>query len=262
MKAPAAHWLCPAAMAASLLFLASPAAAQGGPTPISLGDLLKGGWSDTKHYQLDPAAKAGADAFKQAEETKTLVQKAERASTLWESGKKMKDAGVSLYDKATQYDELMKDYQHLTPQDGAFDPNYTPPGQPKVPSSCAGTKACGQCFEAAYAKLNSVRVRFEKLRVIYGSTKSWINRALAFGDSAASGHYAAGLAWQTERRKVEASVANLDRSYDSKYAELLATLEESMRAIEVCEATHFKDPDWYDRFGFMFYTFMADRYRR
>jgi hypothetical protein len=250
------------AVAGGAAALAVTLRAQGGPAPIGLQDLLGGGWSHPKHYQPDPKTKEALDKAKLEQEKKAFDKKMAEAQKKWDSAKDMFDKAKQAYEAYEGYQELMQEYEHLTPEDGPFDPKYQPPGTPEIPSSCAGSKTCGQCFEDAQAKLTSVRIRFEKLRVLYGSTKAWIDRALAFGDNMASSVGLGGLAWQTERTKIAASVANLEKSYDNKYAELLATLEEALRAIGACEATHYNNPDWYDRFGFMFYTFMADRYRR
>ena len=235
---------------------------EGAPKPIALSDLLGGGWSKPQHYDVDPATKGAADKFKTEWENKEFQKSVAKAQKGWGYATKGYGVAKQAYDLKTQNDELMEEYQHLTPQDGPFDPNYNPPGTPQIPSQCANSKECGQCFEDAQGRLNAVRVRFEKLRVVYGSTKAWIAKALSFGDTAAGAFGIGGLAWQTERRKVEASVANLDAAYDGKYAELMQTLEEAMKALEACEAKHFNEPDWYNRFGFMYYSFMADRYRR
>lgn len=237
-------------------------AAQSGPTSIGLQDLLGGGWSKPKHYEPDPQTKGSLDKFKLDEEKKAFDQKVAKSQKQWASAKDMLSKAKEAYSKYEDYQQLMKDYDHLTPKDGPYDPSYQPPGTPELPSSCAGSKTCGQCFEDAQGQLTAVRIRFEKLRVLYGSTKAWIDRAIAFGDNMASAVGIGGLAWQTEREKVAVSVANLDKSYDSKYAELLDALQKALQAIGACEATHFNNPDWYDRFGFMFYTYMADRYRR
>lgn len=163
---------------------------------------------------------------------------------------------------ATSGSKLLEAFEPLTAEDKGYDPNYNPPGSPKVPSRCAGSDVCGSCFQTAYGDLNAVRVRFEKLRRIYQSTKAFTSAGLSFGDNTASIHALTGLAWQTERRKIEQTIRNLDASYDEKYAELAGVLQKAVEQIGQCEAQHFAEPDWYNRYGFIYYTFMADRYRR
>jgi len=245
--------------AAVALLAASVSWGQTGPKPIALSDLLGGGWSSAG---AQPPSEWDIKKAQQEQADKQFQQSLAKAQKGWGYATKGYGIAKQAYDLETQHSELMEEYQHLTPQDGPFDPNYLPPGTPQVPLQCAKSKECGACFEDAQGRLNAVRVRFEKLRVVYGSTKSWIARALSFGDTAAGAFGIGGLAWQTERRKVEASVANLDAAYDGKYTELVQALEDAMKAIEACEAKHFNEPDWYNRFGFMYYSFMADRYRR
>jgi hypothetical protein len=163
---------------------------------------------------------------------------------------------------ATSGSSLLKTFEPLTDEDKGYDPNYNPPGSPQVPSKCAGSNACGDCYQSAYDELNKVRYRFEKLRRVYQSTKAFTSAALSFGDNAASIHGIAGLAWQTERRKVEQSIRNLDSSYDAKYEELVGVLQQAIQHIGQCEAQYYNEPDWYNRYGFIYYSFMADRYRR
>ncbi len=168
----------------------------------------------------------------------------------------------SVGDLDSKYVKLQKDYKGLTPQDGAFDPNYTPPGMPQVPVSCEGKKGCSECYTDAYQRLNKVRVNFEQLRVLYGSTMSWVKAEIAFGDSIAGSVGVGGLEWTVQRRRIEGSVGTLNKAYDNKYTELLGRLKQALMDISQCEAKQFNDPDWYNRFGYMFYTFMASRYQR
>lgn len=143
-----------------------------------------------------------------------------------------------------------------------------PPGMPSVPTYCyeadmddSGDGDCAQCFQQARAGFNEVRYKFIKLAIIYRCTKSFADKSIAFGDDVSSVHGVSGLAWQAEKRKIEESVERLKKSYDDKYLELLQRLRESMIDIAECEE-QFGERDWYDRFGFMFYEFMKEKYRR
>ena len=143
-----------------------------------------------------------------------------------------------------------------------------PAGMPSVPTFCyeadmneSGEGPCAKCFEQARAGFNEVRYKFIKLAIIYRCTKSFADKSMAFGDDVSSIHGVSGLAWQAEKRKIEESVERLKKSYDDKYIELLQRLQESMIDIAECEE-EFGERDWYDRFGFMFYEFMKEKYRR
>jgi hypothetical protein len=132
---------------------------------------------------------------------------------------------------------------------------------PEVPISC-GTEACQQCYESAVRRLNFTRVTFEQLRAIYQSTNDMATKAMSFGDSASGVHALSGLSWQYSKKGIQSELEKLGRTYDDKYRGLLNTLRESLNEMAVCERDHFNNPDWYNRFGFIYYSFMEDRYRR
>lgn len=135
-------------------------------------------------------------------------------------------------------------------------------GGPRIPSRCAEDAACRSCFEGAQNSLNTNRYALIKLGAIGKWTDTFTTKSLAFGDNVSGVHGVAGIAWQAERQKIEASHANFGKQYDAKYRELIGYLENSLNRIGQCEARYFKNDDWYDRYGFMYYSYMADRYRR
>ncbi|MDC7995313.1 hypothetical protein [Altibacter sp. HG106] len=145
-----------------------------------------------------------------------------------------------------------------------------PPGEPRIPSFCAvpttdagfdDESSCAGCFLAAREQFNEVRYLFEQLATIYKCTKNFSNAALSFGDNASGIHGVSGLAWQTQRRNIEKSVTDLETAYDKKYGELLESLSESMLKLSECEARYGVE-DWFDRFGYMYFEFMRDKYQR
>lgn len=135
-----------------------------------------------------------------------------------------------------------------------------PPGMPRVPSFCE-TDDCSSCFTSARAKFNVNRYTFERLKVIYDCTKKFTDAALSFGDNVSGVHGVSGLAWQSERRKIEKSIKELEQAYDSKYKELLDAQKDALLELANCEEQHGLQ-DWYDRFGYMYYEFTALHYRR
>ena len=161
---------------------------------------------------------------------------------------------------------LYKSYTGL----GACMKSTPPPGEPRIPSFCAipttdagfeDDSNCAGCFLSAREQFNNVRYLFEQLATIYKCTKTFSNAALSFGDNASGIHGVSGLAWQNERRKIEKSILELEQAYDKKYAELLQSLADSMMKISECEAK-FGVEDWFDRFGYMYFEFMKDKYKR
>jgi hypothetical protein len=153
-------------------------------------------------------------------------------------------------------------FETLAPEDAAYDEDYDPPGMPELPLECAESDDCAACFEPAYERLKNVRIRFEKLRRLYAWTKAYKERAFALGDSAAGIHGLAGLAWVGERVELERTYQRFEASYDDKYAELLDELRGSLEQIAECEEEVYGEDDWYNRFGFIYFQFMADRYKR
>ena len=153
---------------------------------------------------------------------------------------------------------------------GACIKSTPPPGEPRIPSFCAmpttdagfgDENSCAGCFLSAREQFNEVRYLFEQLATIYKCTKTFSNAALSFGDNASGVHGVSGMAWQAERRKIEKSIADLEQAYDKKYAELLQSLGDSMMKLSECEAK-FGVEDWFDRFGYMYFEFIKDKYKR
>ena len=169
--------------------------------------------------------------------------------------------------------ELFDAYQALTREDRRMEPDYSPAGMPQIPARCAPPPAkthaeataggaCGACFQEAYRQLSAVRAAFEKLRRLNIATQTFTTKSLAFGDSVSAIHGVAGLAWQTQRRGIEQSLANFNMQYDKKYDELVIILRKDLQRVGDCERRYFNEPDWYSAAGSMYYAFMVDRYRR
>ena len=54
----------------------------------------------------------------------------------------------------------------------------------------------------------------------------------------------------------------VQEKYDDKYEELMEKLKAALEAIARCEETVYEEKDWYQRYGFVYYEFMAARYQR
>lgn len=134
------------------------------------------------------------------------------------------------------------------------------PDAPRLPSFCT-TDECDSCFRDARQKFNFTRYQFEKLSAIYNCTIDYSKKAVSLGDNASGLHAVSGLAWQIQRRNIEKSVDELKAAYDNRYQLLVTDLQESMQKLNSCEAAHGL-PDWYDRFGYMYYDFMKLKYQR
>jgi hypothetical protein len=152
----------------------------------------------------------------------------------------------------------------LVPDDIDFDPDFQPPGAPSIPVHCevSGGDACRACYDSAYRKLNFVRHYLEVLRGIYGATKRYTESAIAFGDSMSGLHGGFGLAWPPERKGIQDAFKNMGDTYDEKYEGYMRELQEGLQAVASCEKQFFDEDDWYNRYGFIYFTYMQDRYRR
>ena len=162
----------------------------------------------------------------------------------------------------SNYDKIKEQYDALTGHDKKIDPEPEPPGMPEVPLNCQKSGKCSGCFTEAYEALKQARISFERLRAVWATSKTIHDRGLALGDSAGSIHGIVGMQWQAERVKIEAAWKNVEKSYDAKHEELSLKLKTALQKIGECEREHYGVDDWYNRYGFIYYTFMSDRYRR
>ncbi|MHB8110062.1 MAG: hypothetical protein ACYDHW_08525 [Syntrophorhabdaceae bacterium] len=176
---------------------------------------------------------------------------------------KAQEQGKKGADMAKQGSDWFDAFKPLNDQDKQADPNYNPPGMPEVPTSCDEAKiaGCKDCYKDAYDKLYKLRMNFEKLRALKISTEDFTKASLSFGDSVSGVHGVAGLGWQAERRKIEASFKNFEKAYRNKHQELADKLKGVLHEIDQCEAKYYDEKDWYNRFGYMYFTFMEDRYK-
>lgn len=134
--------------------------------------------------------------------------------------------------------------------------------QMTVPSSCAEPNSeCHTCFESATRALNSNRRNLHRAFCITNSNLVMAKSAIAFGDSASGIHGASGLAWSLGGKpQIEQATNQLKATYRRKYGDFIRSIETNMRALARCEAKHFNERDWYDRFGFMYVEHLRLRY--
>lgn len=259
-------------LTALCLVVTAQARAQAWISPLSFSQAASGGWKDHETGPAPPALAAPAEPISiDAGIPPSAHLEADRAMSAasiqrgFGTMAALQSFGKGLYqlaNDAQQAQALINDYPDLTPQDGPFDPNYTPPGMPEVPVSCEGKKGCSECYTDAYKRLDHLRVNFEQLRVLYGSYMNLDKAEIAFGDSIAGSVGVGGIEWTVQRQRIETAIGTLNKAYDNKYTQLLGSLKQTLMAISQCEAQQFNDPDWYNRFGYMFYSFMAARYQR
>ncbi len=117
------------------------------------------------------------------------------------------------------------------------------------------------CLQKAYERLEDRRYRFEKLRIITARIDRITDFGLAFGDDVSGVHGVSGLVWQTKRKEIVQGMMKFDNTYESKYQEMVKDLYDILMEIDRCEALMGFE-NWYSSSGFIYYTFMKDRYKR
>lgn len=99
------------------------------------------------------------------------------------------------------------------------------------------------------------------MRCIYTNTKKFTDAAISFGDNVSGIHGVMGIAWQNERRGIEQSLRDFEATYDNKYKALMESMQVALNGISACEAK-FGMRDWYQRFGFLYFEMMKEKYKR
>lgn len=144
---------------------------------------------------------------------------------------------------------------------GECAPDFSTNANDMMPTSCASAD-CQDCYSRAVNELTFVRRQLGRLSCIYQNTKNFNQSAIAFGDNASGIHAVTGLAWQNARAGIVAEYENFKRAYDEKYQGMMGSLEKALKAIGECENQYGGQRDWYQRFGFIYFQFMQDKYKR
>jgi hypothetical protein len=158
--------------------------------------------------------------------------------------------------------QLVEAHSALSELDRALDEHLRDDHNgPDVPSSCATTSpTCAQCFAAAYREVNFTRITLERLRTIHSRTLAFIRAAEAVGDTTSGIHGVAGLSWQYAKVGVEEGKRSFNQTSRAKYEGLIQNMRRALDMVAACERDNFHNPDWYSRFGFIYYDFVRDAY--
>jgi hypothetical protein len=143
---------------------------------------------------------------------------------------------------------------------GECAPDFSTNSQAMMPTGCTSPE-CQDCFTRANNELTFVRRQLGRLSCIYNNIKNFNNSAIAFGDNASGIHAVTGLAWQNARAEIVAEFNHFKQTYDSKYVDLIGSLERALKALDQCEK-NFGQQDWYQHFGFIYLEFLKDKYKR
>jgi hypothetical protein len=140
-------------------------------------------------------------------------------------------------------------------------PDFTTPAEAMMPTGCDNNSSCSNCYQESISRLNTVRKSLSRMTCIYNNTKRFTDASISFGDNVSGIHGMMGLAWQNERRGIEQSLIKFEKTYDNKYKDLMESLQKALNGISRCEA-EFGMENWYQRFGFMYFEMMKEKYKR
>lgn len=159
-------------------------------------------------------------------------------------------------------EDLYRQHRHLDASDAQYEPDMSGQGAPAVPYTlCRGNAECTSCYEDANARLYTMRYNLERLRIAGQSTNDYVKSAIAVGDGLSGMTGYAALEWQTQRVRINRQFDGFKRTYDNKYEGMMTSLRDVLSRWDRCER-QFGMPDWYNRFGFLYMTFMQDKYKR
>jgi hypothetical protein len=118
-----------------------------------------------------------------------------------------------------------------------------------------------QCMTTAVDKLRANRQMLERMRILVANQKVFVDKATALGNSYAQLHTLLGLQWIGIRKHdIEEPYAQFKVISNQKHQQLMAAIEKDLKDIGECEAK-FGEPDWYQKFGFIYYEFLYSAYK-
>lgn len=207
---------------------------------------------------------ATVDAWYDAEQQRR-ERESEARDARNEAGRSAVDMGLELtkWGVGTVVDarELYDDWNSLDSAEAECGAAYNDASAPTVPSSCAEDSACEACYSEAVRRIDFNRFYIERARCITAANVKMANSAMAFGDSASGVHGVAGLSWQLQGKpQIEEATDKLKATYVRKAGEYLSGLESSLKQLGQCEAEHFGERDWYQRYGWIYLNFMKSKY--
>lgn len=133
---------------------------------------------------------------------------------------------------------------------------------PPVPASCLTREGCEACYSQAYLQLARSRVLLLRARALFDATHRFASAAQAVGDTLAPSTREAAFVWQMQKPRIAASLGAFDSTFDRKINDMLAVVRRALQDISECEARHYNNPDWYARYGFVYFEFLQSRHRR
>lgn len=133
---------------------------------------------------------------------------------------------------------------------------------PTVPTSCA-SGPCAECYEPVILRIDRLRYLLIMARNRASATTALWRAGDQLANAVSGAHSAVGIyVHETRGEMLDAPIARLRTVYEEKAGQMLANLERALRDLGTCEARHFGMTDWYERFGYMYMTYMRDKYEK
>lgn len=125
-----------------------------------------------------------------------------------------------------------------------------------------GFEACQKCYERPLAEFEEQMLLYERLRVLYRSTDSYVKKVIDTGDKAPKPHYLLENAWAAQKLDLRVTFAKTQQAYDAKLAEFNDQLKITLDEMGECETRYNNNPNWRRTTGLFFYQTMANSYKR
>jgi hypothetical protein len=245
------HFLATIAAAGILLAMATPAAADG---PSAMPRNVVEGMLDEMANLTEPRRQR-SEAEQQAEDRRQdFVDRAELAFEVGKIAAELLSVRAEIHARIDALDNADRSAQREW-EEARYD-------GPRVPLSCRQER-CQECYARAIADIDRSRELLIRLRN-HGSATVALYRAGEKLASAVQGaSNAAAVSVYAQRGYfIDQPFATFSSTYSRKAQQMLAVLEERLQALGECERQHYNVPDWYNRFGFMYMTYMRDKYSK
>ncbi len=190
---------------------------------------------------------------------KAVAEMLEQLKAFLEHQENVKDFWESL--QALSSDEAVPDTSQRGPSlpSSCVDASWKIPPEDRAIGS-SHSQDC-QCMATAVDKLRKNRQMLEKLRIYVANQKAFVDKATTLGNSFAQLHTLLGLQWVgIKKHDIDEPYAQFKVISNQKHQALMDAIEKDLKDISVCEAK-FGEPNWYDKYGFMYYEFLYAAYK-
>ncbi len=148
-----------------------------------------------------------------------------------------------------------------TLDEGECQPSFAQDDNALMPTSCDETAGCMNCYERPVQSFTTNRLTLARMWCLYTNTKSFNDKAIAFGNTMSAAVPQSGLGWMNAKKMIDDAYTKFIATYDRKLVEVLGALQNNMKQVATCEQ-RFGVKDWYQKFGFMYFEMMQMKYKR